>query len=81
LVSTTVTVDGEKNCIATFEEDIDQDGMPDEWEDANGLDATIDDAYGDKDGDGVPNVDEYWAGTNPNSLPTMPWIPLLLLDD
>ncbi len=80
-VSTTVTINSENSCTATFEKDVDQDGMPDDWEDANGLDSTINDADGDKDGDGVPNVDEYWAGTNPNSLPSMPWINLLLLDE
>jgi hypothetical protein len=47
--------------------DSDEDGMPDEWEDANGLksnDPT--DRVQDLDGDGLRNVDEYISGTDPN---------------
>ncbi|MCB1133560.1 MAG: hypothetical protein KDN05_20750, partial [Verrucomicrobiae bacterium] len=48
--------------------DSDGDGMPDAWEQANGLDpsssAGVDGAAGDLDGDGLSNVQEYW-----NSLP------------
>ncbi len=49
--------------------DTDGDGMPDEWETANGLDpgsGTGDDgADGDPDGDGSPNHDEMVADTDP----------------
>lgn len=46
--------------------DEDEDGMPDAWERANGLDpATPEDAPADKDGDGYTNVEEYLNGTDP----------------
>lgn len=46
--------------------DGDADGMPDDWELANGLNpADPVDAFEDKDGDGLSNVDEFDEGTNP----------------
>ena len=39
--------------------DRDGDGMPDEWEDENGLDPDSDDSAGDQDGDGYTNIEEY----------------------
>ncbi|OQW88582.1 MAG: hypothetical protein BWK78_08175, partial [Thiotrichaceae bacterium IS1] len=46
--------------------DDDGDGMPDEWEKQyNQLHSTRYDADGDADKDGVSNLDEYKAGTNP----------------
>jgi hypothetical protein len=45
--------------------DEDHDGMPDDWETRYGLDPTHNDANDDPDGDGVSNLDEYQADTNP----------------
>ncbi|MCX7872731.1 MAG: lamin tail domain-containing protein [Verrucomicrobiae bacterium] len=46
--------------------DSDNDGMPDDWEIANGLRPDVDDANEDKDGDGMSNIAEFIAGTNPS---------------
>lgn len=50
--------------------DTDQDGMPDSYEDRNGLDKTIDDRLLDLDMDGVDNITEYNNCTNPNNPDT-----------
>jgi hypothetical protein len=54
--------------------DDDNDDMPDDWEIQYGLDPLDEtDASGDLDGDGVNNLDEYNAGTDPtNSRPETP---------
>lgn len=49
-----------------FKADSDEDGMPDYWEDAYGLNKSSNsDAEGDSDGDGLNNLYEYLSGTNP----------------
>jgi len=49
--------------------DADNDGLPNVWEQASGLDplspAGVDGAEGDPDGDGLTNLQEQQAGTNP----------------
>ena len=47
--------------------DVDSDGMPDEWESANGLTVGINDSAMDPDHDGQSNLAEFLAGTNPQS--------------
>ena len=46
--------------------DDDNDGLPDEWELAYGLNPLRNDAADDPDGDGVSNINEFNLGTAPN---------------
>ncbi len=60
--------------------DGDSDGMHDAWEDANGLDSSVNDRDGDPDGDSFSNIMEFTYLSHPcssASLPAMPWIDLL----
>lgn len=43
--------------------DADEDGMEDGWERANGLDPARDDRAGDRDADGLTNLEEFFRGT------------------
>ncbi len=45
--------------------DSDGDGLPDDWETANGTNPNMADADADTDGDGFTNMEEYLAGTSP----------------
>jgi len=47
--------------------DTDGDRMPDAWESAHGLNSSTNDAAGDPDRDGLNNLTEYYAGTDPRS--------------
>lgn len=47
-------------------QDLDGDGMPDQWELENGLDTAIDDSDLDKDEDGLTNSEEAALGSNPD---------------
>lgn len=51
--------------VPSLEDDEDGDGMPDGWEDQNGLDKTVNDSALDPDGDLLSNIDEYRRETNP----------------
>jgi rhamnogalacturonyl hydrolase YesR len=56
--------------------DTDNDGMPDAWETAHGLNpASAADQNGDNDADGYTNVEEFLNATDPNvrDAETIPW--------
>ena len=46
--------------------DLDRDGMDDDWEGQNGLDNRTNDASEDKDSDGMTNIEEYLDFTDPD---------------
>ncbi len=55
--------------------DSDNDGMPDGWEVAKGLNPLLNDAATDTDGDGYSNLQEYWAATDPKDASAYPGKP------
>lgn len=54
--------------------DEDNDGMDDNWEIKHGLDPTVDDSLEDKDGDGIPNIEEYLDYSNPDDPEDSPTV-------
>ena len=55
--------------LQTVVADSDGDGIPDDWELANGLNpAAPEDANVDADRDGLTNLEEYQAGTDPQDI-------------
>ena len=46
--------------------DTDQDGMPDDWETLYGLQPSLADGHLDLDADGITNLEEFLAGTDPS---------------
>ena len=50
-----------------YKADADQDGLPDEWEQAQFGNLTATDGSGDADGDGVTDRDEFQHGSNPKA--------------
>ncbi len=61
-------VDHDMNGYSDIEEatDTDGDGMFDAWEVDHGLNPLVNDANGDRDGDGTSNFQEFLTGRNPN---------------
>lgn len=64
-----------------YSSDADSDGMPDAYEREYGFDANNPtDKNSDSDGDGVTNIDEFIAGTNPRVNPN-PGLPQLVIPE
>ncbi|MGB0774740.1 MAG: LamG-like jellyroll fold domain-containing protein, partial [Akkermansiaceae bacterium] len=66
-------VDTDGDCVVdAVDPDDDNDGMPDAWETANGLNSLLNDRDGDADGDGFSNWHEYIAQTDPQGSTSKP---------
>ena len=76
VVTVDVDTDGD-GVLDALDDDDDGDGMPDEFENAHGLDPLVDDAHRDFDGDGYTNLSEFEAGTDPTDPLSIPGSPVL----
>jgi hypothetical protein len=65
LVTDTDSMTGMHSIYLEVMQDLDQDGLPDPWEQNAGLDSTVDDAQDDADGDGLDNRLEFQYDTDP----------------
>lgn len=61
--------------------DLDGDGMPDAWESLHGLIAGIKDGAADADLDGLTNLEEYQAGTDPQNAASRLFLEVVRGDD
>lgn len=70
-LTASLSIAGRCACPSIYQvsEDADADGMPDAWESQyfGSTSATNGAASADRDEDGIPNLDEYLAGTNPTN--------------
>ena len=64
-----VNTDNDALCN-TLDTDDDNDGIPDSYEIANGLNLLVNDSFGDLDSDGLTNLEEYLLGTSVNNFDT-----------
>jgi len=60
----------ELEVTAGLANDVDSDGMDDGWETSHGLSVGINDAIGDPDTDGLSNIQEFAANTDPQAADT-----------
>jgi pectate lyase len=59
--------------------DTDNDGMPNAWESAQGLNPGVDDSAGDRDGDGYTNIEEYLNSLAGDAAIIRPMAPTMLV--
>lgn len=64
-----VFAEQDRETVVHLETDSSGEGLPDWWKTMYGLDVGSSEGdhgrYGDPDGDGLPNIAEFWAGTDP----------------